>query len=325
MGDVALTLPVLTAIRKQHPEIEIVFLTRKQFFPFFRSVEGLILFEADFNGRHKGLAGLLRLEKDIREKYVIDYIVDLHNVTRSKVLRLLFSLSGVGSAVIDKGRTEKRRLIAGLQQESLPHSVDRYFKVFSDAGVSLLPAVGPYIRQAGSFSNDRGCLLIGVAPYAKHELKVWPEDYMVKLLNMISEGREVHYLLFGGREDVENLKKFAMKVNSSEVVAGIYTLDEELDIICNLDAMIAMDSSNMHMAALAGVKTISIWGGTDPSAGFGAWDQPDGNMIRISRDELKCRPCTIYGKGTCKRGDFACMKWLTPEVVYEKLVNLKII
>jgi ADP-heptose:LPS heptosyltransferase len=107
-------------------------------------------------------------------------------------------------------------------------------------------------------------------------------------------------------------------------VAGKYTLDEELDLICSLDAMIAMDSANMHMAALAGVKTISIWGATDPSAGFGAWAQPDEYMIRISRQDLSCRPCTVYGKGKCARGDFACMKWLTPELVFEKLNNLKI-
>ena len=325
MGDVALTLPVLTAIRKQHPEIEVIFLTRKQFFPFFRSVEGLKLFEADFNGRHKGLAGLIRLKKEIRDKYIIDYVIDLHNVTRSKILRLLFSLSGTGSAVIDKGRNEKRRLIAGLQHEALPHSVDRYFKVFSNAGVSLLPVNGPFIIQTGPSRYERGSLLIGVAPYAKHQLKVWPEDYMVKLLKMISDDHEVRFLLFGGREDAENLRKFALMVKGSEVIAGRYTLDVELDIICNLDAMVAMDSSNMHMAALAGVKTISIWGGTDPISGFGPWQQPGEYTIRIPVEELTCRPCTVYGKGKCRRGDFACMMWLTPEKVYETVVNLKMI
>ena len=39
-----------------------------------------------------------------------------------------------------------------------------------------------------------------------------------------------------------------------------------------LDLMIAMDSSNMHMAALTGTKVISIWGGTDPLSGFGSMD-----------------------------------------------------
>ena len=91
-----------------------------------------------------------------------------------------------------------------------------------------------------------------------------------------------------------------------------------------LDLMIAMDSSNMHMAALTGTKVISIWGGTDPLTGFGAWMQPDDYSIRIPVDELTCRPCTIYGKGECKRGDFACMNWLTPEIVFRKIEKIDI-
>jgi hypothetical protein len=73
------------------------------------------------------------------------------------------------------------------------------------------------------------------------------------------------------------------------------------------------------MAALTGTKVISIWGGTDPISGFGAWMQPEMHFVRIPAEDLPCRPCTIYGKGECRRGDFACMKWLTPEMVFSKV------
>jgi hypothetical protein len=79
------------------------------------------------------------------------------------------------------------------------------------------------------------------------------------------------------------------------------------------------------MAALVGTKVISIWGGTDPIAGFGAWMQLENHSVRIPVEELTCRPCTIFGKGECARGDFACMKWLTPEIVYNKIESLKIL
>jgi ADP-heptose:LPS heptosyltransferase len=88
-----------------------------------------------------------------------------------------------------------------------------------------------------------------------------------------------------------------------------------------LELMIAMDSSNMHMAALIGTKVISIWGGTDPLGGFAAWMQPDSFSIRIPVEELTCRPCTIYGKGETKN-DFACMKLLTPELVFNRIEKL---
>jgi len=85
-----------------------------------------------------------------------------------------------------------------------------------------------------------------------------------------------------------------------------------------------MDSSNMHMASLVGIKVISIWGGTDPLAGFGPWMQPDSFAVRIPVDELTCRPCTIYGKGETRNG-FACMKRLTPEMVFKRMITLGVI
>jgi ADP-heptose:LPS heptosyltransferase len=120
------------------------------------------------------------------------------------------------------------------------------------------------------------------------------------------------------------MASFQTRVPGSENLVGKLNLDEELALMSRLDIMIAMDSSNMHMAALVGTKVISIWGGTDPLSGFGAWTQPPAYSISIPVDELTCRPCTTFGKGTCSRGDFACMNWLTPEIVYNKLNNLKI-
>ena len=86
-----------------------------------------------------------------------------------------------------------------------------------------------------------------------------------------------------------------------------------------------MDSSNMHMAAISGIKVVSIWGGTHPSAGFGALNQPSEYSIQVAEEDLTCRPCTIFGTGTCRRNDMACMAWLTPEIVYEKLVKLGLV
>jgi ADP-heptose:LPS heptosyltransferase len=110
-------------------------------------------------------------------------------------------------------------------------------------------------------------------------------------------------------------------VTGSTNLAGKLTLDQELVFISKLDFMITMDSSNMHMAALTGTKVISIWGGTDPLAGFSAWMQPDSFSIRIPVEELDCRPCTIYGKGKT-RNSFACMNMLTPELVFKKIEKL---
>lgn len=332
MGDVALITPVLSGMRKQYPDIELVLVTRPAYKAFFSSINGLRFFSPDLKKRHKGLSGLFRLFKDIRKQAEIDHVVDLHDVLRSKVLRLMFRLSGVPVSVIDKGRSEKKSLITGKNKVQLKHSVERYCDVFNRAGFPVTPDKGIQVVPSAetllkvrSLTDPEAELIIGVAPYAKHKLKMWPEENMISLLHLISEHHKCKFLLFGGNEDAEKLAAFQKKVPGSINLVGKLNLDEELACMSSLNLMIVMDSSNMHMGALVATKVISIWGGTDPLGGFGAWMQPDSFSIRIPVEELTCRPCTIYGKGECKRGDFACMNWQTPELVFKKIEKLNIL
>ena len=328
MGDAALTTPVLKGMREQYPDVEILLLTRASFKPFFTGINGLKLFLPDLKNRHKGFPGLIRLFKDIMRESEIDYVIDLHDVLRSKILRFLFKIRGVPVAVINKGRREKRILISGKNKSQLKHSVERYCDVFAKAGYPVTPSKdkwiisSPEIHLKDSFVSEmKGVINIGVAPYAKHELKMWPENYMISLLGLISEKNKCKFWLFGGIDEKEKLMEFQKKVSGSVNLAGELNLSEELLLMSKLDLMIAMDSSNMHMAALTGTKVISIWGGTDPLGGFSAWMQPDNYSIRIPLEELNCRPCTIYGKGKTKNG-FACMNLLTPQLVFNRIDKL---
>jgi ADP-heptose:LPS heptosyltransferase len=331
MGDVALTTPVLREVRKKYPDIELILLTRPAFKPFFNSIGGLSLFFPDFKKRHRGLPGLIKLYTDISKQHKIDVVIDLHDVMRTKILRQLFRLSKVPVFVIKKGRIEKKSVISGKSKTRLKHSVNRYCDVFTEAGFSITPSEGPWIipssdafKKADLMINKNDDLNIGVAPYAKHKLKMWPEENMLRLIEMISEKHKSKFWLFGGNEESEKLAAFQTKIPGSFNTVGTLNLEEELSLMSRLDFMIAMDSSNMHMASLAGTKVISIWGGTDPLSGFGAWMQPEEYSVSIPVNELTCRPCTTYGKGECRRGDLACMNWLTPEIVFRKIEKILI-
>jgi ADP-heptose:LPS heptosyltransferase len=329
MGDVALTTPVIKGMVSRYPDVEIIMLTRSTFKPFFNNIEEIQLFTPDFGSRHKGFPGIFRLYRDISETGKIDHVIDLHDVLRSKIIRFLFRLSGSKIAVIDKGRREKRRLISGGKKVQLKHTVERYCDTFEKAGFHVRPSSDIWIipsrealRKADEIMKGGPELNIGVAPCAKHKLKVWPKEKMIRLLEMISQKYHARFWLFGGKEDKETIDEIQRKVSGSISLVGKLNLDEELAVMSRLDVMIAMDSSNMHMAALTGTCVLSIWGGTDPLAGFAAWMQTDENSLRIPVEELWCRPCTIYGKGDCKRGDFACMQWLTPERAFSKVEKL---
>jgi ADP-heptose:LPS heptosyltransferase len=326
MGDVALATPVIRAMRIQYPDTEIVLLTRRPFNTFFYGIEGITIITADFKGRHNGFSGLIRLYKDISAIGRINYVIDLHDVLRTVILRFFFWSTGVPVLVIDKDRKRKMAVITGKSKVKLTHTVDRYKETFVRAGfnITLLKEQSMFLtpgamEKASEVLGDFPGLKIGVAPYAKHDLKMWPDGNMVNLLKLISEEYPSKFWLFGGREEKDKLEDFEKRTPGSVCLCGKLSLEEELAVMSRLDLMIAMDSSNMHMAALSGTRVISVWGGTDPLTGFGAWMQPEDRSVRIPVDELTCRPCTIYGKGTCRRGDFACMNWLTPEKVFEEI------
>jgi ADP-heptose:LPS heptosyltransferase len=331
MGDVALLTPVLKAMRSQYPDIEMTLVTRPVFAPFFSSIPGLTLFLADFRKRYKGIVGIIRLWSDLRKEHKFNYLIDLHDVLRSKILRRLFNLSGVPFYSINKGRKEKQALISGKNKAPLIHSIERYSEVFEKAGFPNKSVSGPWIipsydglKRAAGLMTETELIHIGIAPGARHDLKKWPWEHMTRLLEMIAANYKVRFWFFGGKEETKQLIAMHSRIPESMLVAGTLSLDEELALISRLRFRISMDSSNMHMAALTGTKVISIWGGTDPLTGFGAWSQPEEYSIRIPVRELTCRPCSVYGKGKCRRGDFACMEWLKPEKVFERMIDLEI-
>ncbi len=327
MGDVALAAPVLKAFTETYPNDEIVLVTRKTFHPFFRGIKNIHLVDTDYTDRHKGVGGIYQLHKDIEKTGKIDVVIDLHGVIRSKMFRTLFSTKGAKVFVIDKGRKEKKDLIKGLSKTQLKHTVERYTDVFIKAGFPLEVSTSPSISVTESANKKTKEVLvgselkIGIAPFAKHGLKQWPLIEMKSLMDLISENSTVHFYLLGGSSEGAVLQEIAP--SNSTILAGKYSLEEELGIISNLDLVITLDSSNMHMASLVGTPVISIWGATDPLAGFGAWGQPIERSI--SNTELNCRPCSIYGKGTCARKDFACMTQLTAQIVYERILKTGLI
>lgn len=328
MGDVIMTLPVLRSFAAAYPGEELVFVTRKPFDQFVTGIPGVKIFLFDHRGRHRGFRGILRLWNDLRSMYHITAVADLHDVIRSKVVRLLFRMGGCHVARIDKERIRRRKLVRGRLTGSLTHTVERYRTVFKQAGYPLKLISGPWLLPsdegravAAARTGGMKRPFLGVAPLAKHPLKVWPLEKMEAMLRMLMSRKECTIFLFGSPDESAVVDEIAARVPGAISMAGKISLGGEIALIADLDLMVAMDSSNMHLAAMTGVETLSIWGGTHPRAGFSAWGMPPENQIQIPDTELTCRPCTIYGKGTCRRGDLACLEWLTSEAVLQKILN----
>ncbi len=297
MGDVAMTVPVLRALSQQHPHVKITVLTRKFFEPFFKDLSNVSVFPAEIKGRHKGVFGLYKLSKEFKG-LDIEVIADLHNVLRSNILKLF--LVGKSFIQIDKGRKEKKALVLGKVFKPLKNTHQRYADVFEKLGFKIdlsnpkFPKKTTLSKKCQDLLKGSPKMKIGVAPFAAHESKMYPLDLMKEVIEILS--RDYQVVLFGGgKKEIEILNDFEREFDNVINIAGKLSLDEELDVISHLDIMLSMDSGNGHIAAMLGIKTITIWGVTHPYAGFTPFNQPKAYALLSDRKQFPKIPTSVYG------------------------------
>ncbi|WP_366185698.1 glycosyltransferase family 9 protein [Flavobacterium ovatum] len=302
MGDVAMTVPVLRALVSKYPEVKLTVVSRPFFKPFFEGIPNLTFFAFDEKGRHKGFPGLVRLFQELK-RLDIDAFADLHNVLRSKIVRTFFSLTGKKVASVNKGRAGKKALTRAENKvfQQLPTMLQRHAKVFQKLGLSI-DLSNPEFPEKAILSQDLLKLtgdcktIIGVAPFAQYASKVYPQDLMQEVIDSLAENEDYTVLLFGGgKSEIEILETFAKDKANVINVAGKVKFQEELQLISNLDVMLSMDSGNAHIAAMLGVKVVTLWGATHPYAGFLPFNQSLDNVLVPDRTQYPLLPTSVYG------------------------------
>ena len=326
MGDVAMTVPVLRAFVQQNHEIKITVISRPFFKPLFDTIPNVSFFTFDEKKRHKGFLGLLRLFQDLKD-INIDAFADLHNVLRSKVVRTLFALIGKKTAYVDKGRAEKAALTRSENKffKPLPTMFERHLKVFEELGFTV-DLSNPIFHPKAILDNETNFLigenyskLIGVAPFAQYDSKVYPLDLMQEVIDKLAENKNHKILLFGGgKKEIEILDSLSKDKKNVVVVAGQLKFQQELQLISNLDVMLSMDSGNAHIAAMFGVKVITLWGTTHPFAGFMPFNQPFENALTANRNLFPKIPTSVYGNKKVA-GYESAMRTISVESVIHKI------
>ncbi len=322
MGDVAMTVPVLRAFVKQYPSVKLTVISRPFFKPFFDGIPNLDFFAFDEKERHKGFPGLLRLYRDIK-RLKIDAFADLHNVLRSKIVSLLFALSGKKRATVDKGREGKKELTRAENKifRQLPTMFERHAKVFEKLGFHLdlsqpefpeKAKLGEDILEIIGNENQR---LIGIAPFAQYDAKVYPVDLMKEVIATLAQNQNYKILLFGGgNKEIEILDSLSKPFQNVINIAGKIKFQQELQLISNLDIMLSMDSGNAHIAAMLGVKVITLWGATHPYAGFLPFNQRVEDALTSDRDKYQNLPTSVYGNKIVEGYEDA-MRTISPEKI----------
>lgn len=330
MGDVAMAVPVVSALAQQYPHLRITVLSRPFARPLFEDMAPNVGFMgADIKGEYRGMKGLNALYRRLVAKN-FTAVADFHSILRSSYLRMRFNLARYRVEHIDKHRSQRRKLTAqqGKCLEQIPTSFQNYADVLARLGYpvklsfkSIFPPTGGNLRLLPAAIGEKKAFQqwVGIAPFAAHKGKIYPTE---KMEQVIAEVTRRHpscriFLFGGGEEEHRVLNSWAGRhpnaINASALLGG---LQQELILMSHLDVMVSMDSANMHLASICGTRVVSVWGATHPFAGFMGWNQSTADAVQA---DMPCRPCSIYGNRPCLRGDYACLTSIQPEAIVQKV------
>lgn len=331
LGDVAIAIPVVYEVCRANPAVRFIFITRPA--PaklFINAPANLTVVPVDLK-RYPGVTGMRTLARELRKTYGIDTYADLHDVLRTKLLRLFLRMAGVRCVRLHKDRTGRRRLTRerGKVMAPLTPSADKYRTVLASLGLrggepfTGLFAAPPDPALFAKIIGPRaeGQTWVAIAPFAQHKGKIYPLELMERVVAELA-GRPGYRLLMmgGGEAECATFEAWRERYGHRvvNVAAARLGFAGELALLAHCDVMLSMDSANMHLASLVGLRVVSVWGATHPYCGFMGYGQSAEDAIQ--RD-LPCRPCSIYGNKPCRHpdGDYPCLRRITPESILARL------
>lgn len=167
-------------------------------------------------------------------------------------------------------------------------------------------------RTLISLGLKRNLPILGLCPGAEFgPSKRWPDAYYATVAEeKLRAGWQVW--IFGSPKDREVAEAIRRQVPEKyrsrvHLLAGETTLEEAVDIMALVDAVVSNDSGLMHIAAALHRPLVAVYGSTSPD-----FTPPLGHRVEIVRLGLECSPCF---QRECPLGHLNCLKQLEPPLV----------
>lgn len=308
LGDVVLSLSMIDALRREHPGIEIDYLSREAGASLLRPDTRFARVFTLRDGWKHSLATIAALRA---RRYRA--VVDLYSNPRSAWLSWLS-----GAPVRIGGNRRGRRLLythrvqasAGMpvidvfMQYALPLGVrGPARKPALTIGAAEVDGAEAHLENAGAPAG--GTPRIGVHPGGKWAVKRWPAAHFAALIDMIV-ATGARAVLFTGPDERAATEDVARLVRTRVARLGALDIRATAAIISRLDAMVACDGGIMHTSVAVGTPTAGIFGSSQSSVWF---PYPSFGPYRAAEIDVPCRPCHQH---VCPLGHTRCLNELSP-------------
>jgi heptosyltransferase-2 len=326
LGDAVMTTPAIGAIRESFPNAHITILATPLvaglFSPHDRIDEVMVY---DKKGHHAGLAGRLRLARELRARH-FDMAILLQNAFDAALITWLARIPArLGY------RTDGRAL---LLTHSCPvnretkrlHHVEYYLAMLANFGIlaatkslSLLVTAEEEQATTGLLAGagiDSGDCLIGINPGATYgSAKRWYPDRFAAVADELCQKWGAKAVITGGPAERNTADEIALSTKANCLnLAGRTSVRELMALIKRCDFFVTNDSGPMHIAAAFGVPLVAIFGPTDQTT-----TSPFSERAVVVRQDAECAPCMLRECPT----DHRCMATVTAAEVVEEAIQLR--
>ena len=323
IGDVILTLPVLTNLRLQYKNARIHFLGAEYSRKILEDnpyLDSYLVYEP--KGRHAGFNGLLQLVKELRAER---YTAVLHVFPRFRISLAAFLAgiplrAGVSSkwysflynkqVKIHRSRVEKHELeynLDLLKPLNVPVK-DKTIKIWLNAKDNKFAA--DFFKK-----NKLMGKVVAVHPGgASGSMFNWGLTRYAKLIDALTEKLKVKVLLIEGKGEEAITKDLFLRLrNRPPVLKGSADIRQLGAVLKKCAVLISKNTGTMHTAAAVQTPTISFFSPVYVISEK-RWG-PRGNIGIVLKPKMRnCKKCT--GE-TCIYHD--CMETIKLEEVFEKV------
>ena len=308
LGDTALTLPLLVALKRRLPRARIGWVVGEGASALLRGLAGIDRLHV-WRNRDRSPSGLWRLAREIR-KLRYDVSLDAQSLTKSACVPFLARIPRrVGFARYPMGG---RELAPVLNNELVRPPED--MKHISSQALYLGTALGlempreasvPLPVDAGSLERMRAwwkenrltdrTVVFGMG--AGWPTKVLPPGTVAPLANAARDNGWRCVLVWGPAEK-EDLDRWREAFGETAILAPGTTVPEMVALLSLAGRYAGADSAGLHISALLDRPTFSWFGASDPDR-----CAPRGPSHRYVAKDLPCRPCWRR-----KCNDSACVR-----------------
>lgn len=214
-----------------------------------------------------------------------------------------------------------------LDKQRYPLMVQRFVALAlpGSAPVPPIENIRPPLLQANMNAADRvlsdlglkrNLPVLALCPGAEFgPSKRWPPTYYAHVAaSRLAEGWQVW--VFGSPNDREVAEQIRAQIPERfharlHLLAGRTTLEEAVDLMALVDAVVSNDSGLMHIAAALHRPLVAVYGSTSPD-----FTPPLHRRVEIVRLGLQCSPCF---QRECPLGHLNCLNQLEPPLVLSAL------